>query len=176
MRPCHRCRSGARSETVARRARAPHLHERRRAKPPPAEVAFAEPTASHLGAEDRNFAHFKTAGRRIPPATIDHNQSESIAGAWRDQGMWEACHLISQTGSKFQVTDYDPATGEVISQGEGTVDGNHVQIVYPNSRRPVTVDLHISPNGQWLLGKVTRFDETRRTRWRYLGPACPKPS
>jgi hypothetical protein len=86
-----------------------------------------------------------------------------------------ACHLIDQTGSKFQVTNYDPVTGEVISQGEGTVDGNHVAIDYPKARRPVSVDLHISPNGQWLLGKVTRFDGTRRTMWRYLGPACPKP-
>ncbi|MBV8139621.1 MAG: hypothetical protein JO121_28915 [Deltaproteobacteria bacterium] len=155
-------------------AAAPHLHQRRHAKPPPAEVALAEPTASHLGAEDRNLSHLETPGAANTPTAIDNNQSESIAGAWRDQGMG-ACHLISQTGSKFQVTNYDPATGEVISQGEGTVDGNHVQIDFPKARRPVTVDLHISPNGQWLLGKVTRFDGTRRTMWRYLGPACPKP-
>jgi hypothetical protein len=143
-------------------------------KPPASEVALAEPTASHLGAEDRNFPHSEAPGAANTPATIDHNQSASIAGAWRDQGMG-ACHLIRQTGSRFQITNYDPATGEVISQGEGTVDGNHVQIDYPNSRRVVTVDLHISPNGGWLLGKVTRFDGTRRTMWRYLGPACPKP-
>jgi hypothetical protein len=85
------------------------------------------------------------------------------------------CHLINQTGSKFQVTNYDPVTGEVISQGEGTVDGNHVAIDYPNARSPVTVDLHISPNGQRLLGQVTRFDRTRPTMWRYLGPGCPRP-
>jgi hypothetical protein len=170
------------------RAGAPHPHERRsRAKPqpadvaasarpapPPAQIALAEPTASHLGAEDRSFSHLETPGAANTPAAIDNNPSESIAGAWRDQGMG-ACHLISQTGSKFQVTNYDPVTGEVISQGEGTVDGNHVAIDYPNARRPVTVDLHIAPNGQWLLGKVTRFDGTRRTMWRYLGPACPKP-
>jgi hypothetical protein len=171
----------AKPSLVARGA-APHVDERHpRAKAPPAEiassvrpasppqVALAEPTASHLGAEDRTFS-----GAANTPATIDNNQSESIAGAWRDQGMG-VCHLISQTGNKFQVINYDPVTGEVISQGEGTVEGNHVAIDYPNSRRPVTVDLHISPNGQWLLGKVTRFDETRRTMWRYLGPACPKP-
>jgi hypothetical protein len=105
------------------------------------------------------------------PATIDHNPSESIAGAWRDQGMG-ACHLISQTSGKFQITNYDPATGELMSQGEGTIDGNHVEIIdNPNSRRPVTVDLHIAPNGQWLTGKVTRFDGTRRTMWQCLGSA-----
>jgi len=52
-------------------------------------------------------------------------------------------------------------TGDVISQGEGTVDGNHVDIGYPNARRPVTMDLHISLDSEWLLGKVTRFDGTR---------------
>ena len=162
--------------SLVARAVAPHLHERRRAKPPPAEVALTEPTASHLGAENRNFSNLVTPGAANTPATIDNNQSESIAGAWRDQGIG-ACHLISQTGSKFQITNYDPATGELMSQGEGTIDGNHVQIIdNPNSRRPVTVDLHIAPNGQWLIGKVTRFDGTRRTMWRYLGPACPKPS
>jgi hypothetical protein len=143
---------------------------------PPQKLALAEATASHLGAEDRNISHLGTPGAAAStPATIDHNQSESIAGAWGDQGMG-ACHLISQLGSKFQITNYDPATGELMSQGEGTIDGDHVEIDYPNARHPVTVDLHISPNGQWLFGKVTRFDGTRRTMWRYLGPACPKPS
>jgi hypothetical protein len=87
-----------------------------------------------------------------------------------------ACHLISQTGSKFQITNYDPATGEPMSQGEGSIDGNHVEIIdNPNSWRPVTVDLHVAPKCQWLTGKVTRFDGTRRTMWRYPGPAFPKP-
>jgi hypothetical protein len=147
------------------------------AKPQPADlprVAVAEPRVSPLGAENSRFAHHPTPGAASALASIDRNRPESIAGAWRDQGMG-ACHLISQTGSKFQVTNYDPVTGEVISQGEGTVDGNHLAIDYPNSRRPVTVDLHISPNGQWLFGKVTRFDGTHRAMWRYLGPACPKP-
>ena len=168
-------------------AAAPHLHEQRSGKPPPAElastarpappapqVALAEPRASHLAAEDRNSSHLETP-EAANPATIDHNQSESIAGAWRDQGLG-ACHLISQTGSKFQITNYDPATGELMSQGEGTIDDNHVEIIdNPKSRRPVTVDLHISPSGEWLTGKVTRFNGTLRTNWRYLGPACPKP-
>jgi hypothetical protein len=147
------------------------------AKPQPADlprVAVAEPGGSPLGKEKSRFSHQPTPGAASALASIDRNHPESIAGAWRDQGMG-ACHLIRQTGSKFQVTNYDPVTGEVISQGEGTVDGNHVAIDYPKARRPVTVDLHISPNGQWLLGKVTRFDGTRRTMWRYLGPACPKP-
>jgi hypothetical protein len=129
----------AANPSLIARAVAPHLHERRRAKPPPAEVALTEPTASHLGAEDRNFSNLGTPGAANTPATIDNNQSESIAGAWRDQGIG-ACHLISQTGSKFQITNYDPATGELMSQGEGTIDGNHVEIIdNPNSRRPVTV-------------------------------------
>lgn len=74
--------------------------------------------------------------------------------------------MISQTSGKFQITNYASATGELMSQGEGTIDGNHVEIIdNPNSRRPVTVDLHIAPNGQWLTGKVTRFDGTRCTMW-----------
>jgi hypothetical protein len=161
--------------SLVARAGAPHLHERRPAKPPPAEVALAEPTASHLGGENRSLSHLGTPGAANTTTTIDNNQSQSIAGAWQDQGMG-ACHLISQTGNKFLITNYDPATGELMSQGQGTIAGNHVAIVdNPNSQRPVTVDLHIAPNGQWLTGKVTRFSGTRRTMWRYLGPACPKP-
>src|SRR5262249_27496049 len=118
------------------RLTSPEVTSSARPAPPPPQVALAEPTASHLGAEDRNFSHLETPGAANTPATIDHNQSESIACAWRDQGMG-ACHLISQTGSKFQVTNYDPATGEVISQGEGTVDDNHVEIDYPKSAAPV---------------------------------------
>jgi hypothetical protein len=139
--------------SLVARAPAAHPHERRsrpkpqpadvaasaRPGPPPPRVALAEPTASHLSAEDRNLSHWETPGAANTPATIDNNQLESIAGAWRDQGMG-ACHLINQTGNKFQVTNYDPVTGEVISQGEGTVDGNHVAIdsarAAPGNRRP----------------------------------------
>ena len=165
----------AASPSLIAPAAAPHLHGRRRPKPAPAEVALAESTASHSGGEERSFSHLESPRAENTQATIDHHQSESIAGAWRDQGLG-ACHLISQTGNKFQITNYDPATGELMSQGEGTIDGNHVEIINnPNSRRPITVDLHIAPNGQWLTGKVTRFDGTHHTMWRYLGPACPKP-
>ena len=95
-------RGGAHGESVARRAAAPHFHERRsRAKSPPVkiassarpaapppEVVLAEPTPSHLGAEDRNFPHLETPGRRtLLPPLITFNRKASLArGATRE---WE---------------------------------------------------------------------------------------
>ena len=62
-----------------------------------------------------------------------------------------------------------------MSQGEGTVDGNHIEIDYPKKRHRLTVDLHISPNGHLMFVKITRLDGSHRVLWRYLGPACPNP-
>ena len=97
----------------------------------------------------------------------------TISGAWRDMGIG-ACHLISQTGTRFDITNYDPSTGEIISQGQGTIAGNHVQIDL-STRRPVSMDLHIAPDGQTMYGKIFRVDGPHRTMWNYIGPACAKP-
>ncbi|HTR60853.1 MAG TPA: hypothetical protein VMH37_04055 [Candidatus Binataceae bacterium] len=107
-------------------------------------------------------------------AMVDRSQLGSIGGAWRDGGIG-ACHLISQTGNKFQVWNYDPATGELMGQGEGSIDGNHVQIDFPRGRHPVTMDLHIAPSGDVMFGKIIRVDGIHRAMWNYLGATCPKP-
>lgn len=107
-------------------------------------------------------------------AMVDRNQLGNIGGAWRDGGIG-ACHLISQTGNKFEVWNYDPATGELMGHGEGTIEGIHVQMDFPNGRHPVTMDLHLAPGGDTMFGKIIRVDGTHRAMWNYLGATCPKP-
>ena len=107
-------------------------------------------------------------------AMVDRSQIGSIGGAWRDRGIG-ACHLINQKGNKFEVWNYDPVTGELIGQGEGSIDGNHVEIEFTNGRRPVTLDFHVAPGGDTMLGKVIRADGTHRAIWNYLGATCPRP-
>jgi hypothetical protein len=94
-----------------------------------------------------------------------------IAGAWRDIGLG-ACHLINQLGSQFEVINYDAATGEVRGHGRGMISGNHVEILYP--RRAVTLDLHVSPDGHTLEGKIFRLNSTHPARWNYIGTDCSK--
>lgn len=74
--------------SLVARAVSPHLHERRRVKPPPVEVALAEPTASHLGAEDRNLSHLENPEPRPPlPLSITIHRKASLArGATKEWG------------------------------------------------------------------------------------------
>jgi hypothetical protein len=68
------------------------------AKPQPPDlprVAVAEPGVSPSGAENSRFPHQPTSGAASTLASIDRNHPESIAGAWRDEGIG-ACHLINR--------------------------------------------------------------------------------
>jgi hypothetical protein len=96
-----------------------------------------------------------------------------LSGAWVDENIG-ACHLIAASGASFLVTTYDPSTGEVMSYGDGTVDGNHLSIIFRGHR--VTADFHIAPSHNTLYGKVTRPSGIFRSMWRYTGPTCQKPS
>jgi hypothetical protein len=97
-----------------------------------------------------------------------------IAGAWVDESIG-ACHLINvSSDTSFSVTNYDPSTGEVMSYGDGTIDGNHVSIIFRGHR--VMADFHISQSHNTLYGKITRPSGIFRSLWRYTGTACQKPS
>jgi hypothetical protein len=105
-------------------------------------------------------------------AMIEPSGPININGAWRDQGIG-ACHLISQSGNRIDVTNFDPSTGEQMGQAYGSIDGNHVEIDYP--RHKWTEDLHVARDGQTMYGKITRLDGEHRVMWNYIGPACQKP-
>jgi len=154
--------------SVANVNSAPPHRVRQQARPLPAQATARSPAENDTSLTTPSLVGAKNF------AMVDRSQLGTIAGAWRDRRIG-ACHLIAQTGSKLKVTNYDPATGEVMGRGEGTIDGDHVEIDYPHARRPVTLDFHISPNGQILFGKIVRLDGTNRAMWKYLGPTCPKP-
>jgi hypothetical protein len=146
------------------------------AKPQPQPIALANASEASkprpVAPENESAPPSPAAANTL--AMVDRSQLGSIGGAWRDGGIG-ACHLISQKGNKFEVWNYDPATGELMGQGEGSIDGNHVQIDFTNGRRPVTMDLHIAPSGDVMFGRIIRFDGTHRAMWNYLGAICPKP-
>ncbi len=99
--------------------------------------------------------------------------AHGLSGAWVDESIG-ACHLINESGGSFSVTNYDPSTGEVMSYGDGTIDGNHVSIIFRGHR--VMADFHISQSHNTLYGKITRPTGIFRSLWRYVGPACQKPA
>src|SRR5579885_12665 len=145
--------------------------------------AAAQPAASNV--TNSSAANAPTASAMPTPgaqpsaasstlAMAEPAQPPSLTGAWRDMGIG-ACHLINQTGGTFDVTNYDPATGEVMSQGRGSITGNHVEIDFAARRHPVTADLHVSPDGRSMFGKIFRIDGPHRTLWKYIGPNCPTP-
>ena len=142
-------------------------------KPQAEPIALARADAAKPGVGE-NPASVPSPAAANTLAMVDRSQLGSIGGAWRDGGIG-ACHLINQKGNKFEVWNYDPATGELMGQGEGSIDGNHVQIDFAMGRHPVTMDLHIAPGGDVMFGKIIRFDGPHRAMWNYLGATCPKP-
>jgi len=106
-------------------------------------------------------------------AMIEPAKPLTLTGAWRDGGIG-ACHLINQSGNSFELTNFDPTTGEIMGHGMGSIDGNHVEITFPRGR--VLIDLHVSPDGTTMYGKVTRPAGVFRAMWFYIGPQCSKTS
>ena len=93
----------------------------------------------------------------------------SLTGAWRDSGMG-ACHLITQNGANLSITNYYPDSTDVLSHGEGTVTGAHVELRLKTMRG----EYQLSPDGRVLKGTATRASGDRPSLWQYVGPACPK--
>lgn len=106
-------------------------------------------------------------------AMVEPAKPFSLTGAWRDGGIG-ACHLINQSGNTFELTNFDPTTGEIMGHGMGTVDGKNVEITFPRGR--VLIQLHISPDGTTMYGKITRPMGVSRAMWFYIGPQCSKAS
>ncbi|MGO9603759.1 MAG: hypothetical protein ACLQAT_10250 [Candidatus Binataceae bacterium] len=167
--------------STARLADVPRPH-RKPKKTEPAEMAAitpGSPVQPPAVAPVSSAAEAPASSPQIPAASntlamIEPAQPPSLAGAWRDMGIG-ACHLINQSGAKFEVTNYDPSTGEVMSQGQGTINGNHVEIEVTSARHPTSLDFHVSPDGREMYGKVFRVDGPHRVDWNYIGPACARP-
>ena len=93
----------------------------------------------------------------------------SLTGAWRDAGLG-GCHLITQTGSKLEVTNYFPGSDAVMSHGEGTVEGSHILL----QLRTMHGDYQGSPDGRILNGTMFRSYGPNPSVWKYIGTSCQK--
>ena len=93
----------------------------------------------------------------------------SLTGAWRDAGLG-GCHLITQTGSKLEVTNYFPGSDAVMSHGEGTVEGSHILL----QLRTMHGDYQVSPDGRILNGTMFRSYGPNPSVWKYIGTSCQK--
>ena len=93
----------------------------------------------------------------------------SLTGAWRDAGLG-GCHLITQTGSKLEITNYFPGTDSVMSHGDGTVEGTHILL----QLRTMHGDYQVSPDGRILNGTMYRSYGPNPSVWKYIGTSCQK--
>jgi hypothetical protein len=103
------------------------------------------------------------------PALAPLPKLTSLTGAWRDAGLG-GCHLITQTGSKLEVTNYFPGSDAVMSHGEGTVEGTHILL----QLRTMHGDYQVSPDGRILNGTMFRSYGPNPSVWKYIGSSCQK--
>ena len=103
------------------------------------------------------------------PALAPLPKLTSLTGAWRDAGLG-GCHLITQTGSKLEVTNYFPGSDAVMSHGEGTVEGTHILL----QLRTMHGDYQVSPDGRILNGTMFRSYGPNPSVWKYIGTSCQK--
>ena len=103
------------------------------------------------------------------PASARGPKLTSLTGAWRDAGLG-GCHLITQTGSKLEITNYFPDSDAVMSHGDGTVDGSHIEL----RLKTMHGDFQVSPDGRILTGTMFRTHGPNPSMWKYIGPSCQK--
>jgi hypothetical protein len=103
------------------------------------------------------------------PALAPLPKLTSLTGAWRDAGLG-GCHLITQTGSKLEVTNYFPGSDAVMSHGEGTVEGSRILL----QLRTMHGDYQVSPDGRILNGTMFRSYGPNPSVWKYIGTSCQK--
>ena len=103
------------------------------------------------------------------PAVVPLPKLTSLTGAWRDAGLG-GCHLITQTGSKLEVTNYFPGTDSVMSHGDGTVEGTHILL----QLKTMHGDYPVSPDGRILNGTMFRSYGPNPSVWKYIGTSCQK--
>jgi hypothetical protein len=131
----------------------------------PSTAAVSYPAAAPGG----GIAAEHVPGSSATLAMIEPRLS-SMTGAWRDSGMG-ACHLISQNGANLDITNYFPDSSEIMSHGDGTVTGSHVELRLKTMRG----EFELSPDGRIIKGKMVRATGVRPSLWQYVGPACQKP-
>jgi len=109
-----------------------------------------------------------SAGSPASPTTLALMKPGTLNGAWRDA--MGGCHLITQTGSKLDVTNYFPDSDAVMSHGDGTVDGAQIEL------RLMTMhgNFEVSPDGKVLSGTMFRAFAPHHSVWEYVGPSCQK--
>jgi len=102
------------------------------------------------------------------PSTLALIKPGTLNGAWRDA--MGGCHLIAQTGSKLDITNYFPDSGTVMSHGDGTVDGTQIQL------RLMTMhgNFEVSSDGKVLSGTMFRAFAPHHSIWEYVGASCQK--
>ena len=132
--------------------------------PPSEEPAFAPGSA--VSNEARSGAG--SPGSTSQLASIKPGKHPTLTGAWRD--MVGGCHLITQNGSKLEVTNYFPGSDAVMSHGEGTVEGTHILL----QLRTMHGDYQVSPDGRILNGTMYRSYGPNPSVWKYIGTSCHK--
>jgi hypothetical protein len=132
--------------------------------PPSEEPAYAPGSA--VSNEARSEAGSAASPSQL--ASIKPGKHPTLNGAWRD--MVGGCHLITQTGSKLEVTNYFPDSGAVMSHGDGTVAGSQIQV----HLRTMHGDFQVSPDGTVLSGTMFRLSGPGHSIWKYVGASCQK--
>jgi hypothetical protein len=117
---------------------------------------------NHEASRPAEISASESASAPLPKLT-------SLTGAWRDAGLG-GCHLITQTGSKLEVTNYFPGSDAVMSHGEGTVEGTHILL----QLRTMHGDYQVSPDGRILNGTMFRSYGPNPSVWKYIGTSCQK--
>lgn len=132
--------------------------------PPSEEPAFAPGSA--VSNEARSGAGSPASLSQL--ASIKPGKHPTLTGAWRD--MVGGCHLITQNGSKLEVTNYFPESDAVMSHGDGTVDGTQIQL----RLRTMHGAFQVSPDGTILTGTMFRLSGPGHSIWKYVGASCQK--
>ena len=117
---------------------------------------------NHEASRPAEISASESASAPLPKLT-------SLTGAWRDAGLG-GCHLITQTGSKLEITNYFPGTDSVMSHGDGTVEGTHILL----QLRTMHGDYQVSPDGRILNGTMYRSYGPNPSVWKYIGTSCQK--
>jgi hypothetical protein len=103
-------------------------------------------------------------------ATFQSSKVFNLTGAWRDTGMG-ACHLILQTGLNLKVTNFYSDSTKIMSQGEGTIAGSHVELHLKRGR----AEIQLSSDGNLRQGSIQGASGTRPSMWQFIGTSCSTP-
>jgi hypothetical protein len=133
---------------------------------PEAEPSVRSAPAAH--SQTSPSAALADVGPVPPPA----GGIATLDGAWRDHGPG-FCHIIKQTGGNFEIVNLAPITNGFISVGHGNIEGReihlHLNDHHPNAAK---ADLHLSGDGQIMIGTIRRPSGEFPLRWYRSGTSC----